>query len=176
MEKHLQNLKKEIDQLLKEFLEKKQREAKKLSPVYGDLVNQVTRIILGGGKRLRPILVYYGYKSIKNPIKELTREQLLSFSICAELFHSACLVHDDIMDSATIRHGQPTVNSFFTRQYGQKTAEGLAILAGDLILVWADEILTKFKKQFVLPIQTLEIYDKLREEVYFGQTLDLIQT
>ncbi len=216
MEEQLQTLKKEINHLLKEFFLKKQKEAKKLSPWYSRLVDQIVKITLSGGKRLRPALVYYGFKAYQSlkindcdktllehdfvTAKDLEKE-ILKISLTVELFHTACLIHDDIMDNAQYRHGVQTVHKYFEEYFKRHSdlsrinplhdsgvalrapqndekgelPRNLAILAGDLVLIWSEEILTKCQKEFVLPPKVREIYDQLREEVIFGQTLDVIK-
>jgi len=54
-----------------------------------------------GGKRLRPVLVFLCGRS--------QRPELLSAAVAGELLHMATLVHDDVLDRATLRRGRPTV-------------------------------------------------------------------
>jgi geranylgeranyl pyrophosphate synthase len=54
---------------------------------------------LGGGKRLRPLLVF-----LASPAAE---EPSLAAGVAVELVHIATLVHDDVIDGARLRHGRP---------------------------------------------------------------------
>jgi geranylgeranyl pyrophosphate synthase len=64
------------------------------------LVEQVgSESVRAGGKRLRPLLIY---------LVSEDREQALRCSVAIELVHTATLVHDDLIDSATMRRGRPT--------------------------------------------------------------------
>lgn len=60
--------------------------------------------IAAGGKRLRPLLVCLaaGVPPSRSP-------QLLASAVAVELVHAATLVHDDVLDGAALRRGQPTV-------------------------------------------------------------------
>lgn len=82
-----------------------------------------SRALLGaGGKRLRPRLVFVSYLAAGGePFVPGTVD-----AACAiELFHTASLIHDDILDDADTRRGKPTVH----RQLGI----GRAILVGDFV-------------------------------------------
>ena len=65
------------------------------------------------------------------------------------MFHAFCLVHDDIMDHSTTRRGRPTVHRALadrhragrTRVLAEEIGTSAAILAGDLALLWSDELL-----------------------------------
>ncbi len=174
MENQINSLRKEIEVLLKDFFAKKLGEAEKLSPIYFDLVNQIAKMTLSGGKRIRPILVYYGYKSIREPKTKISDQKILSFSLCTELFQTACLIHDDIMDNAKSRRGELTIQRYFEKKYDKKLAENLSILAGDLALVWADELFHATNISVEAINNAQPIYNKLRSEVIFGQTCDLV--
>ncbi len=86
--------------------------------------------VLGGGKRLRPLLVYAGGQVFGET------GTLLDTPACAvELIHAYSLVHDDLpaMDDDKLRRGQPTCHVAF--------GEATAILAGDALQALAFEIL-----------------------------------
>ena len=86
--------------------------------------------VLGGGKRVRPALVYATADSIGLPL------DLVDGAACAvELIHAYSLVHDDLpaMDDDDLRRGRPTCH----RAYDEATA----ILVGDALQVLAFRIL-----------------------------------
>ena len=85
---------------------------------------------LGGGKRMRPLLVYAAGTALG------AGEALLDApAAAAELVHAYSLVHDDLpaMDDDALRRGQPTVHVAFD--------EATAILAGDALQTLAFEVL-----------------------------------
>ena len=92
------------------------------------LYDPIRYIIKGKGKRLRPILVHLvGHSYSADP------EDLMKASMAVELLHNFTLVHDDIMDNDSVRHGKPTVY--------KKWDEPTAILSGDAIFVLSQLLL-----------------------------------
>ena len=86
--------------------------------------------VLGGGKRLRPLLVYAAAHALGRD------DAMLDASACAvELIHAYSLVHDDLpaMDDDALRRGRPTCHIVF--------GEAMAILAGDALQALAFELL-----------------------------------
>ena len=65
---------------------------------------------LGGGKRLRPLLVYVTGESLGAPLEELDAP-----AAAVELIHVYSLVHDDLpaMDDDDLRRGRPTCHRAF---------------------------------------------------------------
>ncbi len=86
--------------------------------------------VLGGGKRLRPILVYTAGQSLGAPLEHLDVP-----AAAVELVHVYSLVHDDLpaMDDDDLRRGRPTCH----RAYDEATA----ILVGDALQALAFEML-----------------------------------
>ena len=86
--------------------------------------------VLGGGKRLRPLLVYAAGHALGHDGPELDAP-----ACAVELIHAYSLVHDDLpaMDDDELRRGRPTCHVVF--------GEAMAILAGDALQALAFEIL-----------------------------------
>jgi len=77
--------------------------------------------LVKGGKRIRPVLVFFsGYRPLDVPDPDLVK-----LGAVIELVHMATLVHDDILDQASIRHGRPSV----VEKYGPS----VAVLLGDAL-------------------------------------------
>lgn len=86
--------------------------------------------VLGGGKRLRPVLVYATGESFEAPLEHLDAP-----AAAVELVHVYSLVHDDLpaMDDDDLRRGRPTCHRAFD--------EATAILAGDALQALAFDVL-----------------------------------
>lgn len=96
-------------------------------------IQEHVRYCLGrGGKRLRPALVFFA--GWKDP--DSIPEDLIKVAAVIELVHLATLVHDDILDSASVRHGRSTAS----RQFGADTA----VLLGDALFAHAVNLSTDF--------------------------------
>lgn len=83
-----------------------------------------------GGKRLRPALLFLAGKAVGTLTEQHTRT-----ATAVELIHTASLIHDDILDGASIRRHLDTVNVRWNAQIG--------VLAGDVLLTRALEIMTQ---------------------------------
>ena len=87
--------------------------------------------VLGGGKRVRPVLALATAKMLN-----LQQEEVLNFAIAIEFIHSYSLVHDDLpaMDNDDYRRGQLSTH--------KKFGEANGILIGDALLNYAFELVT----------------------------------
>lgn len=95
------------------------------------LYNPMSYIMTLGGKRMRPVLVLMACEAMgKDPA------DALGAAAAVELFHNFTLLHDDIMDAATLRRGQQTVH--------HKWDVNTGILSGDALLVTAYQQLNKY--------------------------------
>lgn len=111
-----------------------------------------------GGKRLRSVLCLLGYSLYKDDPRAACD---LAYAI--ELFHNFTLVHDDIMDDASLRRGKPSVHS----QYDENTA----ILTGDVMLVEVYDRLTSIDSPYTLEI--IKFFTQTAREVCEGQSYDM---
>ena len=88
--------------------------------------------VLGGGKRVRPVLLFATARTLG-----LTEEQVEAAACAVELIHAYSLVHDDLpaMDNDDLRRGKPTCH----RAYDEATA----VLVGDALQPLAFELLSR---------------------------------
>ncbi len=94
-----------------------------------ELLKKAVYHLVGRGKLVRGIFSYILGISIGGD-----KEKILIISTSAELYHTASLIHDDIIDDSSFRRGLPTVH----RQYGINRA----IIAGDLLIVYPNYLLS----------------------------------
>jgi len=94
------------------------------------LVEAMRYAAIGGGKRLRPLLV-----RATAELFGVDRQAALRAGVAIEAIHVYSLIHDDLpcMDDDDLRHGKPTVHRAFD--------EATAVLAGDSLLAFAFEVL-----------------------------------
>ena len=137
--------------------------------------------VLRGGKRLRPLFAYWGWRAVAPPGADAGAEVLRLFA-ALELLHACALVHDDVIDASATRRGLPTVHRIFadrhrTRDWhGSSEQFGLstAILLGDLSLVWADDIVADVDLTADARQRVRRVWSDIRTEVLGGQYLDIV--
>jgi geranylgeranyl diphosphate synthase type II len=122
------------------------------------LYEPVSYTLSNGGKRMRPLLVLMGCKVFSEDIS-----QAIHPAIGIEVFHNFTLLHDDIMDNAPIRRGEPSVHT--------KWNSNIAILSGDAMMILAYQELCKTDSSVLS--QVLEVFNKIALEVCEGQQLDM---
>ena len=109
--------------------------------------------IKSGGKRLRPFMAVKSSELFNG-----TLESALPAACAVELIHNFTLVHDDIMDNADIRRGEPTVHKL----YGINTG----ILTGDIMLAYAYRYLTQVPDEMIPAL--VKVFNKTAIEIFEG--------
>jgi farnesyl diphosphate synthase len=135
-----------------------------------DLHQAMRYAVLGGGKRIRPVLVYLAGHAVD------ASPDLLDGPACAvEFIHAYSLIHDDLpaMDNDDLRHGQPTCHKVF--------GEALAILAGDALQALAFQVLAQDPAMIPDPAIRLRMQGVLAQAagsrgMAGGQAIDLAAT
>jgi len=167
----------QVGRALEDFLGR-QRAA--LGGIGADLLPWLDAIsgLLAGGKRLRPAFCYWGWRAAGGA----DGPQIHAAAAALELLHASALVHDDVMDASDTRRGQPSVHRLFAARHAESgwrgPAEsfgaGAAILIGDLLLAWTDQLF----QGSGLPPAALRggqpVLDAMRTEMICGQYLDLL--
>jgi all-trans-nonaprenyl-diphosphate synthase len=110
------------------------------SPFVGELLGQIFQ---AGGKRVRPAIVLLASKASRKTDAELSRLHII-LAVLTELIHTASLVHDDVIDSASLRRGKETIN--------RKWSDKLAVLLGDLLFAQASICLARIMNPVIVGI------------------------
>lgn len=129
----LEQLRTRIEVTLRGFLSERRDELVAADPEAGSMVDELTRLLDAGGKRLRPLLCLLGHRAAGR----LDATPALPAAAALELFHLFALIHDDVMDDGRERRGvAPTHRRFAARPPGgERFGRSAAILIGDLALV-----------------------------------------
>lgn len=125
------------------------------------LLDAIRYALLGGGKRLRPILAWRSGEAICG-----SGERAISAGAAVELVHSFSLVHDDLpaMDDDDLRRGRPTLHI--------RSGEAMAILAGDAMLALAFELLVESVKDATLADALVRELSQATAGMIAGQVYD----
>ncbi len=114
--------------------------------------------LAGGGKRIRPMLTMLSCSLFRD-----SAQVAMPAAMALEIFHNFTLLHDDIMDNATIRRGKPSVYA--------KWDSNVAILSGDVMMI------TAYKQLALLPNESLptvlDLFNTMAAEVCEGQQYDM---
>ena len=159
-QKRLETYQKRVDAALDKYLPAD-------DPPEHNLAEAIRYSVMGGGKRIRPAMVYASGEAMG------VATDLLDIPACAvEMIHAYSLIHDDLpaMDDDDLRRGRPTCHKAFD--------EATAMLAGDALQALAYEILAKDKHVELTPEHRIEMLSLLTEAsgahgMAGGQAVDL---
>ena len=100
-----------------------------------ELFESMRYTVLLPGKRLRPVMCLETCRMLGGNI-----EDAIPTACAIEMYHAMTLIHDDLpcMDNDDFRRGKPTNHKVF--------GEATAVLAGDALLTYAPQIITKYSK------------------------------
>lgn len=116
------------------ILDKVEKELSCLCESQVQVADSVSDAMLrAGGKRLRPLLVVASYRAAGGNAEGETRA--IRLGACFEMIHMATLLHDDVIDDASTRRGQPTAFALF--------GPTAAVLSGDVLLAKAMRVLAE---------------------------------
>ena len=167
---------------LREYLDERRTEAAYIGPEYGGLIAALEDFVLRGGKRLRPLFAYWGYRAVAPGSDDPVDPEILKLFSALELLHACALVHDDVIDDSATRRGMPTAHVHFTDLHRDQSWHGspeqfgrsAAILLGDLSLVWADDIVAGTELPGDGRQRVRRVWSDIRTEVLGGQYLDIV--
>ena len=149
-----------VEQRLREFLAPEHARWAAFDADLAEPMAEIGRLVLVGGKRLRPAFCHWGFAAAGgDPADEMVANAGAAF----ELMHAFALFHDDVMDDAASRRGNPTTHTVFAQHHrdgavfgrGGRRRDGDMMMTGATPAAWA-------------------IWNELRIELNVGQVLDII--
>ena len=131
-----------------------------------------------GGKRLRARLCYWGWRAAGGDPED---PAVVRAGAALELFQSAALIHDDVIDRSDTRRGAPSVHRRFESLHaehgwaldGPAFGVAAAILSGDLCLSWSEQLFAGATAGAPGGQRARAVFDLMRSEVMVGQYLDV---
>ncbi|MFI7433440.1 polyprenyl synthetase family protein [Micromonospora haikouensis] len=174
------DLVKGVDETLAGFLAAEVSTLAEIDSAMGEFAATARDCVLAGGKRVRPTFAYWGWRGVAGGDEPLPA--VLPALAALELLHTFALVHDDVMDASDTRRGRPTAHRSAAARHvaaghtgdPDRFGEAVAVLVGDLCMVWADRLLGRVT---VPPARLLDVrrcYDQMRVETVAGQYLDVL--
>ncbi|MFE9694122.1 polyprenyl synthetase family protein [Micromonospora sp. NPDC005806] len=143
----------------------------------GAVYAALRRFVLAGGKRLRPLFCYWGWRGFGGP----DGQPIVVAAAALELFHAFALIHDDILDRSDVRRGRPSMHRVFADLHARSGWRGdpeaygrdAALLCGDLCAAWSGEM---FHGCGLAPARVrrgFAVFARMRAEVIAGEYLDV---
>lgn len=126
-------------------------------------------LLKSGGKKLRPALVILSEKAASaGKSSSCKNDELIMLASAVELIHLASLIHDDVLDGATMRRSKPSINS--------ELGDDISIIFGDYIYSKAFDLIGKCRNPDVFECISKAIHSMCEGEliqVYQRGNLDL---
>jgi geranylgeranyl diphosphate synthase type I len=169
----LSHIARRVDARLQLLLDTERTRWSAFDPDLAQPIDEIARLVLAGGKRLRPAFCHWGFVGAGgNP----DDQRVIDAGAAFELMHAFALFHDDVMDGSATRRGEPTTHVVMSQLHekhswvgeSRRFGEGAAILVGDLAFVYADQLLLG------APQPVWSVWNELRVELNFGQYLDML--
>jgi len=176
----VERLRQRVDGALTGFLDRRQATLESISPRLLPVAATLRDFLLDGGKRLRPAFCYWGWRGAGGGADE---EGVVAAAAALELLQAGALVHDDLIDRSDTRRGLPSVHRRLQslhaaegwRGDGARYGEAGAVLLGDMLLMWSDELLGDCGLDREAVRRAKPLFDLMRTEVMAGQYLDVLE-
>ena len=168
-----------VDSALETFVASRSREIRAQSSDLGSLANSAEAFLRFGGKRLRPLFSYWGYRAAGGE----DDDAVIVASASLELIQACALAHDDVIDESDLRRGRPAIHREWQRLHERSQWTGdphrfgvaVAVLIGDLFLSWSDDMLVTSGLSDSSLRRAYPIWHQMRAEVVAGQFLDVVE-
>lgn len=142
-----------------------------------EVLGQVLTGFVTGGKLVRSAFLLAGWLTVGEPGPAAVRA-----AGSLELLHCFALLQDDVMDDSALRRGMPAAHVVFADWHRREGLSGsaerfgasAAVLAGDLCLVWAEQLLRESGVAPAALARALPRYDRMRSALAVGQFRDLV--
>jgi geranylgeranyl diphosphate synthase type I len=143
------------------------------------MVAMIRRYVFTGGKRIRPVLCYWGWRGAGGA----DVPGIINAAASLELFHCFGLIHDDIMDGSDTRRGEPTLHRQLAALHAKENwhgdpelfGTGAALTAGDWCLFLSDQLFHDCGLAHRRISSARALLTTMRTEVAAGQYLDVVE-
>lgn len=164
-----------VDARLTTLLDDERERWARVDPDLVAPIDTLARLVLRGGKRLRPAFCHWGFVGAGGDPDD---PRVVHAGAAFELLQAFALIHDDVMDGSATRRGTRTAHLDYADRHIQgawlgderRFGEGVAILIGNMAHVLSDGLVRQAAGR------GLAVWDELRLELNMGQYLDMVGT
>ena len=144
-----------------------------LKPVMEQVVDQAASSSQGG-KRLRALLALDAFDILAGDVTPDRRDAMIDLACAIEVFQTAALVHDDIIDESDLRRGKPSAHHALEQAvHSGAIGRGLGLMLGDILATACIEITRRSASRLPNTDALNEAFLTMQREVEIGQVLDL---
>ncbi len=173
----LADFKKGIDREIKSYFDSTIKDVSRRDFLMSEALKNVRSMVLAGGKRLRPALMYQSYLGAGGQEKK----KMLKTSVSVELIHFFLLIHDDIMDRDDKRHGKDTIHfaydkiarKMFSQSDSAHFGNSMAIIIGDMVGALGNQVIYISDFNPALVVKALHKLQDVVSCTVIGQAKDL---
>ncbi|WP_342320054.1 polyprenyl synthetase family protein [Corynebacterium mayonis] len=171
-----------VEQELRDFFDRRLSNIEDIGAPVVCAAETMRDFVLGGGKRIRPLYGWAGFVGAGGLDRgEEDPQAVLRAVSSLELIQACALIHDDIIDASDTRRGNPTVHRLIEATHRRRGLRGdaadfgrnIAILVGDLALVWAEDMWIESGLSDAALHRARSAWRGMRSEVIGGQILDI---
>ena len=166
------------------FLTRMRKESSEYGPDATEFIDAAAGT-LDGGKRLRARFCHAGWQAVARFENRAASETDALWNVCTalEIFQSAALVHDDLIDNSDTRRGRPAAHRALEATHraagwsgdAESFGRSSAILLGDLLVAWSDDLLEAALDGHPHAGAVRSEYARMRRDVTTGQFLDIAE-
>lgn len=168
-----------VSAAIDDFLAGRRATLTDISPAL-DALSDRAQLFTAGGKRLRPAFCTWGWAACSDRLE--IPDAVVTAAASLDVLHVSALIHDDVMDASDTRRGVPSAHRQFEQDHrdlgGRGDAESFgraaAILLGDMLLVWSEEMLANSGLSADELGRVAPWIQAVRTEVTAGQFLDVM--
>lgn len=172
----LRDFKEKVDREIEKYFNQVIAETKAKDKIMAEALSYAKKTVLIKGKRIRPALMYYSYLAAGGKDKK----RILKTAVSLELIHIFILIHDDIMDRGSVRHGIDAAHVWFEknarRSFSGKDAkhfgDSMAMILGDMLSALGNQVVFQSGFDPVLVVKALDKLQTIVSNTVIGQALD----
>ncbi|MEU3373145.1 polyprenyl synthetase family protein [Streptomyces sp. NPDC006711] len=165
-----------VDEVLRGFVAEEADRFAAIDPLLGPVAEQLESS-LADGKRLRAAFCYWGWRAVGQP----DDGALVRAAASMELVHAAAVVHDDLIDDSSLRHGRATAHVALLDAVrpgpgGTAAARSLAMLVGDLLMALAGQLFAASGLPSAYLARARPLWWVMARELIAGECLEILRT